>query len=142
MSIKDLKDHPARFMSEDGGVGLRKLVTIAQKMVDLERRTVRAIVSTATKDRDGDIVEPDGWMLERYRQNPVVLWAHDSGAPPVAKATEIATGDGALRAVAQFTTMEENPRGDMALRLYAGGYLSAFSAGFMPKRTERFAHGL
>lgn len=137
-----LREHPARsaMLRDDGRdgrgllglVGLRKALPIRKEVVSEAERTIRFLVSTATPDRDGDIVEPAGWELDQYRKNPVVLWAHDVFSLPVARAVEIATRDDALEAVARFTSAEENPRGAMVFKLYAGGFLSAVSAGFMP----------
>lgn len=118
--------------------GVRKFILPQEKRIDPETRTIDFIVSNATRDRDGDIVDPNGWELDRYRSNPVVLWAHNPGELPVARALSIGVEDNALRAVARFATAEENPKADMVFRLYQGGYLNAVSAGFMPREFEMF----
>lgn len=124
----------ARLVAPDGteARGIRKFLSPQQKRISAETREIEFIVSTATRDRDGDIVEPDGWRLDRYRQNPVVLWAHDSSQPPVGRAEYIAVDGGALRARARFTDRDTYAFGDTVFRLYEGGFLSAVSAGFMP----------
>ena len=43
------------------------------------------ILSNGAVDRDFDTVNPDGWELENFRKNPVVLWMHDMWELPVAK---------------------------------------------------------
>lgn len=38
--------------------------------------SARAVISTSTVDRVGDVLIPTGCRLENYAKNPVVLWAH------------------------------------------------------------------
>lgn len=38
--------------------------------------SAKALISTPTKDRVGDILDPAGCKLDNYRKNPVVLWGH------------------------------------------------------------------
>lgn len=38
--------------------------------------SARAVISTATIDRVGDVLVPTGCQTENYEKNPVVLWAH------------------------------------------------------------------
>ena len=35
------------------------------------------VLSDATVDRFGDIIEPAGWMLDSFRSNPVALFNHN-----------------------------------------------------------------
>ena len=51
----------------------------AVRALNKERRTARFIASTANPDRHGDIVE-QSWKLDAYRNNPLVLYAHNSSA--------------------------------------------------------------
>lgn len=48
----------------------------AEPYVDRAGVWARAIISTATEDRVGDILNPRGCQLKNYRQNPVVMWGH------------------------------------------------------------------
>lgn len=121
-----------------GAGGVRKFLVPQRKAVDETARTIEFVVSTGTRDRDGDTVDPKGWRLDAYQRNPVVLWAHDASQPPVAKALRIGVDGGALKALAQFPDAETYAFADTVFRLYAGGYLSAVSAGFMPGAAEPF----
>ncbi len=106
--------------------------SVLKRAIDETARSIKFVVSSATKDRDGDVVEPGGWEISDYLKNPIVLWAHDSRQPPIAMAESVQIGADALTATAKFTTVEENPFGDMVFRLYKGGFLNAVSAGFNP----------
>ncbi len=48
-------------------------------------KAVVATISTRARDRQGDVIEPSGVRLARFRKNPVVLYAHDYEALPVAR---------------------------------------------------------
>ncbi len=96
-------------------------------------RTLWAVASLEEPDREGDVILADGWELENYRNNPVILFAHKYDQPPVAKAVEVAVSGKKLRFKAQFPSRREYPFADSIYRLYRGGYLRGFSVGFLPK---------
>lgn len=117
------------------------------KDIDEENRTFTAIASDDSTDRHGESIKQDGWDLENFVKNPVVPWGHDYYNPPVAKATEVGLVDGKLMFKPQFASIEElsedpsNPSDwakfvDTIFRMYKGGYLRAFSVGFIPKEME------
>lgn len=95
-------------------------------------RKVSFTISTGSVDRDRDTLSIAGWALDNYVKNPVVLWAHYYGQPPIARAESIVKRAKALRATAQFATAEEYPFADTIFRLVNGGYLQATSVGFRP----------
>ena len=55
------------------------------KEVRRSERSVVATISTRARDRHGDVINPAGVRLDRFRKNPVVLYAHDYAGLPVAK---------------------------------------------------------
>lgn len=92
----------------------------------------RFTISTAAVDRHNDTVAVDGWDLEPFKQNPVVLWGHRAGIPPIGKATEVGIVDDTLQAIAQFTDRDINPEGFQIGRMVDEGFLNATSVGFKP----------
>jgi len=115
--------------------------------IDDENRTFMAVASDDTTDRHGESIKQDGWDLDNFVKNPVVPWGHDYYNPPVAKAIEVGLKDGKLMFKPKFATVEElssdpqNPSEwakfvDTVYRMYKGGYLRAFSVGFIPKEME------
>lgn len=108
------------------------------KSVDREARTFWAVASTEEKDRDGDVIASKGWDLKHFKENPVVLWAHDYRELPVAKALNIQKGEGKLRFKPQFA---EHEKAQAVFDLYADGFLKAFSVGFIPKVAEDMEEG-
>jgi len=97
-----------------------------------EGRTT-VIASTADTDRMGDIVDQASWKLDGYRQNPVILWAHDASLPPVGRAVDIGVRDGRLMATIEWDRGHD--LGATVARQFAEGFLSAVSVGFRPGRT-------
>lgn len=95
------------------------------------------ICSTGSVDRQDDTVDPDGWRLDNYKKNPVVLWVHDSRQPPVAKSLEIKVEDKKLKSTALFVTADLYPFGYMIGQMYAKGFLNAVSVGFDPIKYAR-----
>lgn len=93
-------------------------------------RSLVAYVSTKDVDRYGDIVMPEAFELEKYRKNPVVLWAHDYETPPIAKAMWIKADERGLLAKVVFAKTQ---LGDEVFGLYKDGFMQAFSVGFIPK---------
>lgn len=47
-----------------------------------------AVASTAKEDRHGEVVSVDGWNIDNFKKNPVLLWAHDHYNPAVGTATK------------------------------------------------------
>lgn len=91
-------------------------------------------ISTDNKDRMRDTIDVGGWDTKAFKQNPVVLWAHQSRELPVAKVLQLWTDTkgkfSRLRAIKQFTTEEQHPFGAMVWRLTEDGFLGAASVGF------------
>jgi hypothetical protein len=48
-----------------------------------DERTVVARITTTAVDREGDVVLPQGAMLDEFTHNPVVFFAHEIGKMPV-----------------------------------------------------------
>jgi HK97 family phage prohead protease len=91
------------------------------------------VASTGEVDRHGDTVAPEGWRLDAYRDNPVVLWAHDYGEPPIGRAEAVWSDGRALRARLAFAPTEFAGQVE---RLYRQGYQRGVSVGFRPLRFE------
>lgn len=93
---------------------------------------IEFIITDESIDRENDRISIDGWTLDEYKRNPVVLWAHSSRDLPVAKAITLERSLDQLRSVAEFTPQDVNPFGHMVYRLYKAGFLHAVSVGFRP----------
>lgn len=109
-----------------------RAVLPTEAKANVDERTVEFVISTASVDRMGDTIAVDGWKLDNFRKNPVVLWAHDPSTLPIAKATAVWIEDKSLRARAEFAAADLSPLGDKVLRYFQAGFLNAVSVGFIP----------
>lgn len=107
-----------------------KNFTFEAKGIDEKNHIVEGIFSTAAVDRHGEIVVQEGWKLDDYLKNPVVLWSHDNYQFPLAQMTRIGFENGDLAGAMKFA-VEEYEVAATAFRLMKGKYLRAFSVGFM-----------
>ena len=113
-----------------------KILTLEKKGVDIDNFTIEAIFSTKNEDRHGDVVEQN-WDLKMFKKNPVILNSHSYG-----DATEVigigqglSVKTGKLEGKIKFA-VKENPKAKIIFDLYAGGFLNAFSVGFIPKEFD------
>lgn len=105
--------------------------------INEDSRVVEAIASTAAVDRQGDTIDQSGWELTNFKENPVILWAHDYSQAPIAKATEIKLdADNNLVFKAEFPEEGISSHADMIWQLHKGGFMRAWSVGFIPKTAK------
>ncbi len=45
--------------------------------------------SIESEDRAGDVIRAEGWELDNYRLNPVILWTHRHDLLPVGKSIDV-----------------------------------------------------
>lgn len=43
------------------------------------------VVSDESVDREGEVISIDGWKLDNFKRNPVMLWSHNPFDPPIGK---------------------------------------------------------
>ena len=89
------------------------------------------ILSTETKDRDGDIIRSKGWDLDQFRKNPVALFGHNHSKPIGTWENVRIEGKrliGKLKLAAAGTSAEI----DTIRSLVEQKILKAVSVGFMP----------
>lgn len=82
--------------------------------------------SSTRLNRHGFQLRTDGWQLDNYQANPVVLWMHDPWQPPIGRATALNKGD-RISAEVMF-----DPQDELAAKVeskYRRGFLSAVSVG-------------
>jgi len=89
-------------------------------------------LSSARVDSYKDTIDPKGWDLEDFKANPVVLFGHNAGAPPIGRDLARWADDTFLRGVVRYTSKEINPFGDMVARMVKHGFLNTTSVGFAP----------
>jgi len=112
------------------------------KAIDEERGIFEAVITTESPDRSGDIVRAGGAVLDNFRKNPVVLWAHQYDQPPVAKAISLTVLPGqGIRSQYQFPARGLYPQADIVRNLVGNGFLNGVSIGFTPLVSEDIPGG-
>lgn len=97
-------------------------------------RTLSFVITTGSVDREKDTIAPDGWAVDNFLKNPVVLWAHDYRQLPVGRATTLGRTETGLRSTAQFVERDLSPFADTVYQLLLQGYLRSTSVGFAPTK--------
>lgn len=93
----------------------------------------RVLASTNAVDRQGDVVDQNGWDLKNFLLNPVILWAHKYDELPVGKAISTNVGADGLEIEFEFAPASANAKAEEVRQLFDGGFLNAVSVGFIPK---------
>ena len=89
------------------------------------------VASSEIPARDGMAISAEGWQLDNFQRNPLVLWAHDwlGNRPPIGKAeVRVDAKARVLRATVTFDG--EDPFAADIERKYRAGFLNAVSVGF------------
>lgn len=88
------------------------------------------IASTPAVDRQGESIDQNGWELENYLKNSVLLWAHDYSQPPIGVVDKIGLENGNLVIEGRFAPTEF---GQQIRKLYDLQMVNTVSVGFIPK---------
>ena len=95
--------------------------------------TFKVIATSDDVDRDGEIIDVNGWDFTNYEKNPVVLWGHDFYSMPIGKVTKLTREGNKIVAEGIFAPTE---RGQDARKAYDGEFLNTVSVGFIPRERK------
>lgn len=93
------------------------------------------VLSDATVDRYGDIVEPDGWDLTWFLKNPIALFGH-SNSFPIGTWSNLRVEGGKLIGRLNLAARGTSARIDELIGLVEQGVLRAVSVGFIPRKSQ------
>jgi len=114
---------------------LRKTYLASEtKVADGEDRTLVVKISTSTPDRSRDIVRAEGVQLDNYVKNPVVAFGHNYSGLSIGKTVDIQKVTEGIIAKVEFTPKGVYPLADQLYEMYKGGFMNAWSIGFIPKK--------
>jgi Phage capsid family/Caudovirus prohead serine protease len=108
-------------------------MTVVHKetVVAVNPTTLEYVMSDATVDRYGDVVEPRGWQLGTFKKNPIALFGH-SGGFPIGTWKNVRVEGGALKGQLSLAAPGTSARIDEIRSLAEQGILRAVSVGFQP----------
>ena len=119
------------------------------RSVDTESRTAEFVISSATKDRHGTVLNPSGWNLDNYNKNPIVGYQHnvygsffgeDNPDNVIGKGRVSVKGD-ELVGVVEFEPADINPLAEKLMKKVDFGSIRATSVGFLPVPNEEGKEG-
>lgn len=105
------------------------------KAVEVEKSTFHWIMSTFDTDRDFEKVDPCGWDLKNYLENPVVLWSHDYSIPAIGIAKNV-KAETVLEGDIVFNDKEYDEFGWSIGQRVKAGALRCGSVGFIAEEIE------
>jgi len=118
---------------------LRKQIeSPVEKIKNNDQRIYRFVASDERVDRMGDIIEVDGWETADWEKNPVILWGHDSRAPPIGRGVGIRKLGRPKQLLIDvlFASKEVHELAGTVEGLVDTGFIKATSVGFLPKKSE------
>jgi HK97 family phage prohead protease len=87
-------------------------------------------LSTFDLDRFSERIDPAGWDCKRYKDNPVVEWAHRYDIPAIGKIESLAADDNGLHGLIIFNDKDYDPFGWAIGQRVKAGVIRAGSVGF------------
>ena len=136
---RELYEDPAsRAAFESSNIRMPNLircgVTVETKAINEETREALHVISSINADRAGDVVVPEGAVLDAFKKNPVVLADHHYSIEKIiGTAVDIQIDKKQIRARTKFDT---EGIGDRAWGLVKRGMAKSWSIGFKPLEFE------
>jgi HK97 family phage prohead protease len=94
------------------------------------------LITTPMIDRDQEIVVPTGMNTDSYKENPVLLYGHRWGEPPIGSQKDLEVSTKGIQATQTYAS---TPFATDIATLVREGHLKTFSIGFVP--LERYSKG-
>lgn len=115
------------------GDDAKAFIAETKAVPDSEYGTFEMVITTENVDRYQEVIKMDGWELDNYMKNPVVLWGHDHFTLPVGVTTSLEVIDGKMVAKGKFAP---NDFAQQIRKNYDLGIIRASSVGFIEKQRE------
>ena len=87
-------------------------------------------LSTFDLDRTGERIDPMGWDIKRYMENPIVEWSHRYDIPAIGKIERLVVDNAGLHGLVVFNDKEYDPFGWSIGQRVKAGVIRAGSVGF------------
>lgn len=107
-------------------------IATADPVAAADSRKVRFVFSDGSVDRSGDSIDPQGWQIDSFLDNPVALWSHDSFSPPIGRASNVGPSGNRLMGDIEFMGADISAFADSIYRMVKAGFVKAVSVGFIP----------
>jgi HK97 family phage prohead protease len=94
------------------------------------------VISTASVDRHGTVLDPNGWNLDNFNRNPIMAYQHNTNSTDpddIIGTWELRVEGGQLIGKPKFEPEEINPKAEKIRRKIEHGTIRAVSVGFIPQ---------
>lgn len=99
---------------------------------------IEAVVGSSNAvDRMGEVISQDGWILDNYMKNPVILWGHNvrEERPPIGRAIKVWLEGAQKKTKRLMFTVQFDLLDSFAAEIYRkvkDGFVNTVSVGFIP----------
>lgn len=108
---------------------------VVEKRILIQKDGEDFVLSDATEDRVGDVIDPKGWILTHFKRNPIMLFNHNQDFP-IGKWENVRVEGGKLKARPVLAEEGTSARIDEIRRLFEQDILRTASVGFKPLEAE------
>lgn len=137
-TAQTIKPSPTVKLS-DGTDGIRCCINVTPGAKTTSEPVIDFVASDATLDRAGELILPEGWLLDNYRRNPVFQNSHKYGdilftigKTEIIEVRYARPGNYYYLFQRVRFAIDANPFAKIAYDLYRGKFLNAVSVGFRP----------
>ena len=102
----------------------------------LDDGTINWVLSDYSLDRDIERIDPKGWVLTKFKKNPIVLWSHDHMRPAIGKVISPRVKEAKLIGKVKFSSKEVDEFAAMIEGKVREGIINAGSVGFKSMKVE------
>jgi len=88
------------------------------------------VLSDFSLDSDKERIDPKGWELKAFKDNPIVLWSHDIWIPAIGKAENLRKTDEGLIGYVVFDESGQDPLAERIKAKVDQGIITKGSVGF------------
>ena len=132
-SRHELRKWLSQHTQKDGEV-VGDLVVFGEVAIKSDEDGYQWTMSDFTLDRDMERIDPAGWDLKSFKDNPIVLWSHDTSIPAIGRMDNVRRADGAI--VGKVLFDDDDPFAAMIHGKVKKGILTKGSVGFKPTKIE------
>jgi HK97 family phage major capsid protein/HK97 family phage prohead protease len=116
------------------------MTVIRKTHASTETNGMQFVLSDATPDRYGDVIEAAGWELKEFKTNPIALFNHNPDFP-IGRWANVKVEKDKLVGELKMAPRGTSARIDELLNLIDAGILRAVSVGFLPDEYEQMGRG-
>jgi len=129
--LKFLKEN-----TNEKGEPQREIILFKDFFVKAADDKIEFRLSDMGLDRDRERIDPAGWDIQNYLDNPIILWSHNKLAPSVGIMDNIRVENGELLGEAKFIPKDIDLWAWGIGERVRQGFLKKGSVGFIPKLME------